>query len=65
MSNNGANNEQWRMAGSKKNNIGGVRHSEKQDEHNDASSNEGDQGLAASTRKEQPQDGLGLMKSAT
>jgi hypothetical protein len=44
MSNNGANNEQWRMAGSKKNNIGRVRDSEKQDEHNGAYSNKGDQG---------------------
>jgi hypothetical protein len=39
MSNNGANNEQWRMALSKKNNTGGVRDSEKQDEHNGAYSN--------------------------
>jgi hypothetical protein len=44
MSNNGANNEQWRMAVSKKNNIGGVRDSEKQDEHNGAYINEGGQG---------------------
>jgi hypothetical protein len=39
MSNNGSNNEQWRMAESKKNNIGGVRDIEKQDEHNDDYSN--------------------------
>jgi hypothetical protein len=43
MSNNGSNNEQLQMAGSKKNNIGGVRDSEKQAEHNGAYSNEGGQ----------------------
>jgi hypothetical protein len=44
MRNNGANKEQWRMAGSKKNNIGRVRDSGTQAEHNGAYSNEGEQG---------------------
>jgi hypothetical protein len=44
MRNNGANNEQWLMAGSKNNNIGGVCDSEKKAEHNCAYSSEGEQG---------------------
>jgi hypothetical protein len=44
MNNNGANNEQWRVAGSKKKNTGGVRDSPRQTEHNGTYSNEGDQG---------------------
>jgi hypothetical protein len=51
MSNNGANNEQWRMAGSKKNNIGRFRDNEKQDEHNGAYSNEGDKGQMKQSMK--------------
>jgi hypothetical protein len=39
------------MAGSKKNNIGGVRDSEKQDEHNGAYSNEGGQGQMKQSMK--------------
>jgi hypothetical protein len=51
MSNNGANNEQWRVAGSKKVNIGGVRDSAKQSEHNGTYSNEGDQGQQTQSMK--------------
>jgi hypothetical protein len=39
------------MAGSKKNNIGGVHDSEKQDEHNGAYINEGDQGQMKQSMK--------------
>jgi hypothetical protein len=51
MSNNGANNEQWRVAGSKKVNTGGVRDIAKQSEHNDTYSNEGDQGQHTQSMK--------------
>jgi hypothetical protein len=51
MSNNGANNEQWRVAGSKKVNTGGVRESAKQSEHNYTCSNEGDQGQQTQSMK--------------
>jgi hypothetical protein len=51
MSNNGANNEQWRMAGSKRNDIGGVRDSENQAEHNGAYSNEGKKGQLMQSMK--------------
>jgi hypothetical protein len=51
MSKNGANNEQWRMAGSKNNNIGGVRDSENQANHNGAYSNEGERVLLAKSMK--------------
>jgi hypothetical protein len=44
MNNNGANNEQWRVAGSKKTNTGGVRDIPRQTEQNGTYSNEGDQG---------------------
>jgi hypothetical protein len=44
MNNNGANNEQWRVAGSKKTNTGGVRDSPRQTEHNGTYTSEGDQG---------------------
>jgi hypothetical protein len=44
MNNNGANNEQWRVAGSKKTNTGGVRDSPRQTEQYGTYSNEGDQG---------------------
>jgi hypothetical protein len=39
------------MAGSKKNNIGGVRDSEKQDEHNGAYINKGEQGQLKQSMK--------------
>jgi hypothetical protein len=52
MINNGAKKDQCRMAGSKKNNIGGVRDSEKQDEHNGAYSNEEDQGQMKQSMKQ-------------
>jgi hypothetical protein len=51
MSNNGANNEQWWMAGSKKNNIGRVRDSENQVGHNGANSNEGERVLLTQSMK--------------
>jgi hypothetical protein len=51
MSNNGANNKKWQMAGSKKNDIGGLRDSENQTEHNDAYSNEGEQGHITQSMK--------------
>jgi hypothetical protein len=44
MNNNGANNEQWRVDGSKKTNTGGVRDSPRKTEQNGTYSNEGDQG---------------------
>jgi hypothetical protein len=44
MNNNGANNEQWRVAGSNKTNTGGVRDSPRKTEQNGTYSNEGDQG---------------------
>jgi hypothetical protein len=44
MNNNGANTEQWRVAGSKKANMVGVRDSPRQTEQNGTYSNEGDQG---------------------
>jgi hypothetical protein len=43
MNNNGSNNEQWRVAGSKKTNMGRVQDSPRQTEHNGTYSNEGDQ----------------------
>jgi hypothetical protein len=44
MNNNGANNEQWRVAGGEKTNTGGVRDSPRQTEQNGTYSNEGYQG---------------------
>jgi hypothetical protein len=44
MNNNGANNEQWRVAGSKKTNMSGVRDSPRQTEQKGTYSIEGDQG---------------------
>jgi hypothetical protein len=51
MNNNGANNEQWRVAGSKKTNTGGVRDSPRQTEQNGTYSNEGDQGQHTQSMK--------------
>jgi hypothetical protein len=51
MSNNDAKNEQWRMAGSKKNNIGRVRDSKNQDDHNGTYSNKGERGLLTQSMK--------------
>jgi hypothetical protein len=51
MNNNGANNEQWRVAGSKKTNTGGVRDSPRQTEQNGTYSNEGDQGQQTQSMK--------------
>jgi hypothetical protein len=44
MNNNGANNDQWRVAGSKKTNTGGVRDSPRQTKQNGTYSNKGEQG---------------------
>jgi hypothetical protein len=52
MNNNGANNEQqWRVAGSKKTNTGGVRDSPRQTEQNGTYSNKGDQGQQTQSMK--------------
>jgi hypothetical protein len=51
MNKNGANNEQWRVAGSKKTNTGGVRDSPRQTEQNGTYSNEGDQGQQTQSMK--------------
>jgi hypothetical protein len=51
MNNNGANNEQWRVAGCKKSNTGGVRDSPRQTEHNGTYSNEVDQGQQTQSMK--------------
>jgi hypothetical protein len=51
MNNNGANNEQWRVAGSKKTNTGGVRDSPRQTEQSCTYSNEGDQGHQTQSMK--------------
>jgi hypothetical protein len=51
MSNNGENNKQWRMYGSKKKDIGGVRDSENQAEHNSSYSNEGGRGQLIQSMK--------------
>jgi hypothetical protein len=52
MSKNGANNEQWQMAGSNKNDIGGVCDSENQADHNGAYSNEGERVHLAQSMKQ-------------
>jgi hypothetical protein len=51
MNNNGADNEQWQVAGSKKTNTGGVRDSPRQTEQNGTYSNEGDQGQQTHSMK--------------
>jgi hypothetical protein len=51
MNNNGANNERWRVAGSKKTNTGGVRDSPRQTEQNGTYINERDQGQQTQSMK--------------
>jgi hypothetical protein len=51
VNNNGANNDQWRVAGSKKTNRGGVQDGPRQTEHNGTYSNEGDQGQQTQSMK--------------
>jgi hypothetical protein len=79
MSNNDANNKQCQMAGSNKNNIGGVGNSKNQAGHNGIYSNKGERELhmqslkpggggyqvATSTKQERLQDGHRLMEIVT